>query len=310
MNILFMGTPDFAKDCLAELIENKLSVVGVYTNPDKPKGRGHKLAKSPVKELAEIHGIPVYQPSSLRSQEVIDEIKGINPDIIIVVAYGKILPLEILEIPAKGCINVHGSLLPKYRGAAPIQRAIIDGEKQTGVTIMHMAEGLDTGDIILKETYNIGENQTSGELFEALAKVGAKTLVKTLEQIKNGTATREVQNDELSTYAHMLNKEMAEIDFSKNADVIHNSIRGLNPWPTAFTSYEGKKLKVFKSEIVEIENSFPAGTVIDEKKMIVSCGNNTAVHLTEVLLEGSKRMNGDAFLVGRNKSKYEVVLGK
>ena len=218
MRVVFMGTPEFAVPSLEQLIKDGHEVVGVFAQPDKPKGRGYKLAAPPVKEAALAHNIPVYQPVKMRDGEALGILKELNPEVIIVVAYGKILPKEILELPAKGCINVHGSLLPKYRGAGPIQWSVINGEKVTGVTTMYMGEGLDTGDMILKEETEIGENETYGELHDRLCMIGAHCLSETMKLIEAGTAPREVQNDEESSYAPMLNKEIAKIDFSKSAE--------------------------------------------------------------------------------------------
>ena len=230
MNILFMGTPDFAKESLEAIYNAGHKILGVVTNPDKPKGRGMKMIASPVKEYATEKNIPIYQPIKVRNNhEFIEEIKLLKPDVICVVAYGKILPKEILEIPKLGCINVHGSLLPKYRGAAPIQWAVLNGDKKTGITTMYMDIGMDTGDMILKEEVEIGDNETTGELWDRLSQIGGKLLVKTLEKIENGTAPREKQGEDF-TVAPMLNKEIAKIDWdSKTTQEIKNLVRGLNP---------------------------------------------------------------------------------
>lgn len=257
LNILFMGTPDFAKESLEAVYNAGHNVIAVVTNIDKPKGRGMKLVASPVKEFAISKNIPVYQPEKVRKNaEFIEEIKKLNPDVICVVAYGKILPKEILDIPRLGCINVHGSLLPKYRGAAPIQWAVLNGDKKTGITTMYMHEGMDTGDMILKEEVDIGDNETTGELWERLSKIGAKLLVETLKQVEAGIAPRVKQGDDFSL-APMLSKEMAKIDWdNKTAVEIKNLVRGLNPIMGAYSYLEGKKIKFWKVESVTDEELF------------------------------------------------------
>ena len=257
LNVLFMGTPDFAKESLEAVYNAGHNVIGVVTNIDKPKGRGMKLVASPVKEFAVSKNIPVYQPEKVRKNvEFIDEIKKLNPDVICVVAYGKILPKEILDIPRLGCINVHGSLLPKYRGAAPIQWAVLNGDKKTGITTMYMNEGMDTGDMILKQEVEIGENETTGELWDRLSKIGAELLVETLKQVEAGTAPREKQGEDFSV-APMLNKEMSKIDWdNKTAIEIKNLVRGLNPIMGAYSFLEGKKIKFWRVESVTDEELF------------------------------------------------------
>ena len=261
LNILFMGTPDFAKESLEAVYNAGHNILGVVTNVDKPKGRGMKMIASPVKEFAIEKNIPIYQPEKVRNnEEFIEEIKKMNPDVICVVAYGKILPKEILDIPYLGCINVHGSLLPKYRGAAPIQWAVLNGDEKTGITTMYMGEGMDNGDIILKEEVEIGDNETTGELWGRLSKIGAKLLVETLQKVEEGTAPREKQGDCFSL-APMLNKEMSKIDWdNKTAVEIKNLVRGLNPIMGAYSFLEGKKIKFWKVESLtdeELFNEFP-----------------------------------------------------
>ena len=255
MKIVFMGTPDFARDSLEAIYNKGYEILGVVTNVDKPKGRGMKLIPTPVKEFAIEKNLKVYQPEKVRNnQEFIQEIKNLNPDIICVVAYGKILPKEILDIPRLGCINVHGSLLPQYRGAAPIQWAVLNGDKVTGITTMYMDVGMDTGDMILKEEVQIGDNETTGELWDRLSKIGAKLLVQTIEQIENGTAPRVPQGDNF-TLAPMLNKEMAKIDWNeKSAFEIKNLVRGLNPIMGAYSFLDDKKYKFWKVEVLPIKN--------------------------------------------------------
>ena len=251
MKIVFMGTPEFAEASLQKLLETDHQIVGVFTQPDKPKGRGYKLVAPPVKELALAYNIPVFQPQKMRDGTALEILQELQPDLIAVVAYGKILPKEILELPRYGCINVHGSLLPKYRGAGPIQWSVINGESVTGVTTMYMGEGLDTGDMILKKETPIGENETYGELHDRLKEIGAQALVETIELIEQGKAPREVQDDSLSSYAPMLDKQIARLDFTKDAQTLHNLIRGLSPWPVAHTTVDGKLLKVHRAVLAD-----------------------------------------------------------
>lgn len=307
MNIVFMGTPEFAVASLQALIDNKNNVVGVYSQPDKPKGRGHKLQYTPVKEVAVESNIKVFQPTTLKTQEALEQFKALKPDLAVVVAYGKILPKEILEVPTYGCINVHASLLPKYRGAGPIQWSVLNGEEVTGVTTMYMAEGLDTGDMILKSETKIGENETASELHDRLAVIGAELLLDTLKLIEQGNAPRTPQNDDESSYAPMLTKELCPIDFNKNAKLVHNQIRGLSTWPCAVTMLDGKRIKVYNSEVVNGYKGKP-GELLDNKKFIVACGDNTAIRFTSVQYEGSKRMNSEDFLRGKQVSTG-IILG-
>lgn len=300
MKIVFMGTPEFAEASLQKLLETDHQIVGVFTQPDKPKGRGYKLVAPPVKELALAHNIPVFQPQKMRDGTALDILQELQPDLIAVVAYGKILPKEILELPRYGCINVHGSLLPKYRGAGPIQWSVINGESVTGVTTMYMGEGLDTGDMILKKETPIGENETYGELHDRLKEIGAQALVETIELIEQGKAPREVQDDSLSSYAPMLDKQIARLDFTKDAQTLHNLIRGLSPWPVAHTTVDGKLLKVHRAVLASGKGQ--PGEVINSKKFIVACKEG-ALELLEVQLEGGKRMKGEDFLRGRKPKK-------
>lgn len=300
MKIVFMGTPEFAEASLQKLLETDHQIVGVFTQPDKPKGRGYKLVAPPVKELALAHDIPVFQPQKMRDGTALEILQELQPDLIAVVAYGKILPKEILELPRYGCINVHGSLLPKYRGAGPIQWSVINGESVTGVTTMYMGEGLDTGDMILKKETPIGENETYGELHDRLKEIGAQALVETIELIEQGKAPREVQDDSLSSYAPMLDKQIARLDFTKDAQTLHNLIRGLSPWPVAHTTVDGKLLKVHRAVLADGKGQ--PGEVINSKKFIVACKEG-ALELLEVQLEGGKRMKGEDFLRGRKPKK-------
>ena len=310
MRIVFMGTPDFAKESLKEIYQVGHEILAVVTNQDKPSGRGMKIAITPVKEYAQEQNIKIYQPQKVRNnEEFIKEIKEMNPEVICVVAYGKILPKEILEIPKKGCINVHASLLPKYRGAAPIQRAIINGEETTGVTTMYMDIGMDTGDMILKQEEKIGDDETTGELWEKLSKIGAKLLVKTLEQIEQGKAPRTAQGDEY-TMAPMLDKEKdGVIDWeNKTAKEIKNQVRGLNPIMGAFTYIEGKKIKFWKVKVVgndEIEEteeikSKENGTIIvsDSKKGLYIKTREGIIKVLEIQGENAKKMPIEDYLRG------------
>lgn len=303
-----MGTPDFAVPCLQALIDNGENVQAVFTQPDKPKGRGYKMLPPPVKSLALTYNIPVYQPLSLKKGEdaenALNILKELSPDLIIVVAYGKILPKEILELPKYYCINVHASLLPRYRGAAPIQWCVLNGEKETGVTTMLMAEGLDTGDMLLKESVAIGDDETASELHDRLSAVGAELLIKTISAVKVGTITREKQEDSLSNYASMITKDMCPIDFSLPAQQIHNKIRGLSASPCAVTMLNGKRLKIFKSTMSDKKKyDLAAGTVVNEKDFTVVCGDGYTVTFTEVQSEGGKRMKVSDFLRGNHIEK-------
>ena len=317
LNIVFMGTPDFALESLKALYEAKYDIIGVVTNIDKPKGRGMKMVASPVKEYAIEKNLQVYQPIKVRNNpEFLEEVKKLNPDLICVVAYGKILPQELLNIPKYGCVNVHGSLLPEYRGAAPIQWAVLNGDKKTGVTTMFMNAGMDTGDMILKEEVEIGEDETTGELWDRLKTIGANLLIKTVKEIENGTATRTKQPEE-GTMAPMLSKEMAKIDWkNKTANDIKNLVRGLNPIMGAYTFLDGKKIKFWKVQTLtenellekfqELEeykyhlNKMQAGTVLfsDDKKGLFIKANGGILQVLEIQGENSKRMAVGDFLRG------------
>jgi len=303
MKIVFMGTPDFAVPCLKALHEAGHDIAAVFTQPDKPKNRGHKMTPPPVKVCAEELGIPVYQPLSLRrnksddAADAIETLKNTAPECIVVVAYGQILPKEVLDIPKYGCINVHASLLPRYRGAAPIQHCIINGEKESGVTTMYMAEGLDTGDIILVDKCVIDERMTASELHDRLSEMGASLIVKTLEEVEAGTAPRTPQTDDNTCYASMLNKEMCRIDFSKPVNEVYDLIRGMSSSPCAFTMLDGKRFKVYFAEKTDIKTDLPPGTAADDK-LGVSCGGYV-LRLTEVQAEGSRKMSSEEYLRGK-----------
>ena len=316
MKIIFMGTPDFAEESLKELYNAGHEILGVVTNPDKPKGRGMKMIPSPVKTFAQEHNLKIYQPQKVRNnEEFINEIKGLQPDVICVVAYGKILPKEILEIPKYGCINVHGSLLPKYRGAAPIQWAVLNGDKVTGITTMYMDVGMDTGDMILKQEIEIGKDETTGELWDRLKIIGGKLLVETLKQIENGTAPREKQGEDY-TIAPMLSKDMAKIDWhQKTAQEIKNLVRGLNPIMGAYTFLNDKKIKFWKVDVasneeIVIENMdfLKNGTVVrsDAKEgLYVKCKEGI-LKVLEIQGENAKRMPIQDYLRGNNIEELEM----
>ena len=304
MKIVYMGTPDFAVKPLHALAETDYEVVGVVTQPDKPKGRGKTMLPTPVKEEALKHGFTVYQPVKVRDPEFLQILKELAPDIIVVAAFGQIIPKSILELPEYGCINIHASLLPKYRGAAPIQQAVIDGEKESGVTIMKMGTGLDTGDMISRAVIPLASDETGGSLFDKLADAGAKLLVKTLPHIFDGTAVYEKQPEESPTpYAGMITKQMGLLNFERPAEELERLVRGLNPWPSAFTFWNGKTLKVWESSVVKAEEALvekeKPGTVVktDKNGIYVACGKDILM-LSQVQLEGKKRMDTDAFLRG------------
>lgn len=296
MRIVFMGTPDFAVPSLQALIDAGHDVCAVYTQPDKPQGRKQILTAPPVKTLALEHDIPVFQPNTLKNEDEQARLRELAPEVIIVVAYGKLLPKAVLDIPPHGCINVHGSLLPRWRGAAPIQWAVIAGDEMAGVTTMQMAEGLDTGDMLLTYETKVGEKETAGELFDRLAQSGAELLTQTL--VKLDEITPRPQDDAQSCYAHMLDKQIAVIDWSKSAHEIDCLIRGLNPWPIALTTLSGERLKVFAAE--KAAGNGEPGTVLEadpKKGLTVACGEG-ALKLTEIQLVGGKRMKATDFLRG------------
>lgn len=295
MNVVFMGTPDFAAESLKQLLSSKHTVSAVFTKQDMPRGRKMIMTPPEVKVLALEHNLPVYQPKTLKDEEVINQIKEINPDVIAVVAYGKLLPPEVLDIPKYGCINVHGSLLPKYRGAAPIQWTVLNGDEYGGVTTMYMAEGLDTGDMILTYKTRVGENETSGELFDRLAVEGGKLLLDTLELLEKGQAPRIPQNESEATHAPMLSRESCQVDFEKTASEVHNLIRGLSPWPVAQTTLEGKKVKLISSRVSKLQGN--PGEVISVNPLTVACKEGSVEILT-LQLEGKKAMESKAFLLG------------
>lgn len=300
MKVLFMGTPDFAAVTLEKLIASEHELLGVVTQPDKQRGRGRELSFSPVKELALRHDIPVYQPVKVKDPEFMELVRELSVEVIVVAAFGQILPKAFLEIPPYGCINVHGSLLPKYRGAAPIQYSIIDGESETGITIMYMDAGIDTGDMILQESLPIAENETGGSLFDKMAYLGADLLLKALEQLEAGTAVRIPQNNDQATYVKILNKEMGRLDFNQPAIKLERLIRGLNPWPSAYTYLGGKALKLWQAKVEPLsELTALPGQIIELRRdsLVVATGEDALV-ITELQMEGKKRMKAEDFMRG------------
>lgn len=309
MNVVFMGTPDFAVPCLEKLVNSKHKVVGVFSQPDKPVGRKQIIIPTDVKVCALKYDIPVFQPTSVKNSDALDIIKNLNPDIIVVVAYGKILPTEILTAAKYGCINVHASLLPKYRGAAPIQWAVLNGDKETGVTIMQMNEGLDTGDMLYVEKTEIYPNETSEELFERLSQIGADALIKTLDKIENGTVTHASQPEGDFGYAVKITKELSPIDWSKDAQEIHNQVRGLQTWPCAVTMVNGKNLKIHKT-VLSDKKGDKFGEIVDNNGVLtVCCGDGNCLDILELQLDGKKRMDTKSFLSG-NKIDLGCILGE
>ena len=298
MRIVYMGTPDFAVPTLESLIKGGHQVIAVVTQPDKPKGRGKAVLMTPVKEKALEYEIPVYQPVKARDPEFIELLKELNPDAIVVVAFGQILPKAILDIPKYGCINVHASLLPKYRGAAPIQWAVIDGEEVSGVTTMLMDEGLDTGDMLEKIEYVLDKKETGGSLFDKLSTMGGELILSTLEKLENGTITRTPQGEATTSYAKMLNKSMGKIDWNMSAVQIERLIRGLNPWPSAYTGLNDKTVKIWAAEVEDgAATGNPGRVTVTKDKLLVECGEGF-LSITELQLEGKKRMETAAFLRG------------
>jgi len=296
MRIVFMGTPDFAVPCLKALSQQH-EIVGVFTQPDKPKGRKMVLTPPPVKVVAEEIGAPVFQPNSVRTEEALSLLNKLNPDLIAVVAYGKILPLEILNLPKYGCINVHASLLPRHRGASPIQWAIVCGDKETGVTTQVMAEGIDTGDILLQRKCEIHNTDNSQSLHDRLSVIGAEILIETIDGIISGDITPVPQNDDGANYAPIIKKEMAQIDFTETADTIISKIHGFDPWPCAYFCLCGKRIKVYNA--VKSDLAGEIGTVLDSSgRLVIGCGD-TSVELTDIQQEGSKRMSAADMLRGK-----------
>lgn len=300
MRIVFMGTPDFAEASLKKLLDEHFDVVGVFTQPDKPKGRGMELTASPVKQLAQAHGMPVFQPAKMRDGTALEMIKSLSPDILVVVAYGRILPDNILALPKYGAINVHGSLLPKYRGAAPIQWAVLNGDEMTGVTTMYLASEMDTGDIIYTAKTAIGEKETSGELFDRLKEMGAELLVKTLRDIENGTAPRIPQDHAKASYVSMLDKSNSPIDWNRSPRVVLKQIYGLQPWPVATCRLDGEIYRVFAADYTTTHTDKEPGKVVSAGKngIEIACAGGETLMITELQAPGKKRMKAADFLRG------------
>ena len=309
MRIIFMGTPDFAVPCLESLIDAGHNVAAVFTQPDKPVGRKQILTPSPVKACAVSHNIKVYQPEKIKNSNALEIINSINPDVIIVVAYGKILPKEILNAAKFGCINVHASLLPKYRGAAPIQWSILNGDEETGVCVMQMDEGIDTGDILLVRKTQIDINETSAELFDRLSQIGADALIDALKLVEKGEVCPTPQPKGDFGYAKMIDRSLCPIDWSKSALDVHNKVRGLQTWPVAITTLNGMNLKIHKTVLSNADASTPGTVVENNKKLVVSCGDGKCVEILELQLDGKKRMDTKSFLLG-NKIDLGTVLGE
>lgn len=310
MKIVFMGTPDFSVPCLEALIKEGHEVSLVVTQADKPKGRGHHLTPPPVKECAMAHNIPVYQPARMKDDEAFETLKNENADVFIVVAYGKILPERILTLPPHGCINVHASLLPKYRGAAPIQWSILEGEKKTGVTTMQMDVGLDTGDMLMKKEIKISENETGSSLHDKLSLLGSEVLIETLRALEKGELSPEKQDDSTTCYASMISKETAKIDFSKPAIEIERLVRAMNSYPMAWTYYEGRLLKIVTAKAIsgEVKGENGAMTSVDAEKLTIKCGEGI-LSVTEIQMEGKKRMTVADYVKG-NSFTAGAVLGQ
>ena len=309
MKIVFMGTPEFAVPCLQKIIDEGHEVLAVVTQPDKPKGRGKKLAMPPVKELALKYNIDVYQPVKAREESFVEKLKEINPELIVVVAFGQILPKSILDIPKFGCVNVHASLLPKYRGAAPLNWVIINGEEKTGVTTMYMDVGLDTGDMILKSEIPLDDEITAGELHDKMMVQGAEVLKDTIDLISKGKAPREKQNDEETCYSPIMDKSLGNIDWSKSATDIHNLIRGVNPWPSAYTTYDKQTMKIWKTKVLDKLSEKTPGTIlsVDKNGIEVSTGDKV-LQISEIQMSGKKRMIVSEYIKG-NDISTGIVLG-
>ncbi|ADU30810.1 methionyl-tRNA formyltransferase [Evansella cellulosilytica] len=303
MKVVFMGTPDFAVPILNQLVENGYDVQLVVTQPDRPKGRKQQLTAPPVKVAAEEHGIKVFQPKKIKMEEQWRKVEEVQPDIIITAAFGQILPKGLLEIPPLGCINVHASLLPKYRGGAPIHQSIIDGERETGITIMYMVEKLDAGDILSQKAIPIEENDTTGSMHDKLSKLGATLLLETLPEIQSGTIVAEEQAEDEVTYAPNISKEQEKIDWNKTAREIYNQVRGLAPWPVAYTTINGNRLKVWWTEETDETTKETPGTIInvEEGRILIACGNGSVLSMRELQPSGKKRMDVKTFLLGAGK---------
>ncbi len=299
MRVVFMGTPDIAATCLKKILETGHDVVAVYTQPDRPKNRGMKLAFSPVKEVALAHQLPVFQPENFRDEETVEQLRALQPDVVAVVAYGRILPQKVLDVPQKGCINIHASLLPAYRGSAPYQWAVLDGLAETGVTAMYLCREMDAGDMIDTAKTPIGENETAGELLDRLAVLGADLLDRTLRAIGDGTVQAVPQDHSKATYAPMLDKSMCPIDFTKTARQVHNHVRGMNPWPVATMELQGKRFKVYETTALAEETGKEPGTVLEltKKGLKIACGEGV-IEIRTLQAEGGKRMAAPDYFRG------------
>ena len=306
MKVVFMGTPDFSVPALEKIAQNH-QVQAVVTQQDRPKGRGHKMQYTPVKEKALELNIPVFQPEKVKNPEFVDILKEMNPDVIVVIAFGQILSKEILDLPKYGCINVHASLLPEYRGAAPIQWAVIDGKKESGVTTMYMAEGLDTGDIIDKKVIELDKKETGGSLFDRLSLIGGDLILETLKHLEDGTAKRIPQDDEKSSYAGKITKELGHIDFTKSAVEIEQLIRGLNPWPSAFVHVDDKTLKIWEADVIDEPVKEEPGTIISTNKTLKVATGDGYLDIKELQLAGKKRMDSVSFLNGYSIKSEKMI---
>ena len=306
MKVVFMGTPDFSVPALEKIAQHH-QVQAVVTQQDRPKGRGHKMQYTPVKEKALELNIPVFQPEKVKNPEFVDILKEMNPDVIVVIAFGQILSKEILDLPKYGCINVHASLLPEYRGAAPIQWAVIDGKKESGVTTMYMAEGLDTGDIIDKKVIELEKKETGGSLFDRLSLIGGDLILETLKHLEDGTAKRIPQDDEKSSYAGKITKELGHIDFTNSAVEIEQLIRGLNPWPSAFTHVDDKTLKIWDAEVIDEPVKEEPGTIISTNKTLKVATGDGYLDIKELQLAGKKRMDIVSFLNGYSIKSEKMI---
>ena len=306
MKVVFMGTPDFSVPALEKIAQHH-QVQAVVTQQDRPKGRGHKMQYTPVKEKALELNIPVFQPEKVKNPEFVDILKEMNPDVIVVIAFGQILSKEILDLPKYGCINVHASLLPEYRGAAPIQWAVIDGKKESGVTTMYMAEGLDTGDIIDKKVIELDKKETGGSLFDRLSLIGGDLILETLKHLEDGTAKRIPQDDEKSSYAGKITKELGHIDFTKSAVEIEQLIRGLNPWPSAFTHVDDKTLKIWDADVIDEPVKEEPGTIISTNKILKVATGDGYLDIKELQLAGKKRMDIVSFFNGYSIKSEKMI---
>lgn len=300
MRVVFMGTPEIAAGVLKALIGSRHEIVGVVTQPDKPKGRGNKVEFPPVKQVALDNGIPVYQPVKASDEEFVQVLRSLEPDIICVAAYGQILRSNILELPRYRCINVHASLLPRYRGASPIQWAVMNGEKESGVTIMYMEKGLDTGDMIISQSVALAEDETAGTLHDKLMEIGGPLLLKAMDMIENGTAEPKKQDDSQSTYVKMIDKSFGDLDFSKSAIELDRMVRGLSPWPCAYTFVNGKMIKLWKTKPCDEKCDLPAGRIFEKNKEIFITTGNGLLKVLELQAEGKKRMTAKEYLCGNS----------